>query len=392
MARDDVHDERRNEMRNERNTAMATAVADPISDAIADAIAERAASADRSEGDLAPDIADLRRGGWLTACLPSDRGGQGWGCEPAGTQDAFDALRTVGRANLSVARLFEGHMNAVKLVFLYGSETLGDQVSDAVHDGALLGVWGADDRDGPLSATPTDTNGDSGLKLSGAKIFASGLGLVSLAVVTVPDSDRQQLLLVPCDEIDRADPSGWTMAGMRATHSGRYDFTGLNLPGDNALGEPGDYACEPYFEGGIWRYCAAHLGAAERLYEEMRDALFQRGRHEDAHQQRRIADAAIAIETARLWLVRAANEIEAEDADPGKAVLALLAREVTHDACRDVMATVQGALGMAAHVEGTAVERISRDLALFLCQAAPDAKRAKAAQALIAAKTLPEHL
>ncbi|MBU0669909.1 MAG: hypothetical protein KKG32_07585 [Alphaproteobacteria bacterium] len=37
---------------------------------------------------------------------------------------------------------------------------------------------------------------------------------------------------------------------------------------------------------------------------------------------------------------------------------------------------------MAAHEEGTAIERIRRDLGLFLCQAQPDAKRQRAARAL----------
>ena len=37
-----------------------------------------------------------------------------------------------------------------------------------------------------------------------------------------------------------------------------------------------------------------------------------------------------------------------------------------------------------SRLRGSAVERMARDLRLFLCQAAPDAKRTRAAKALIA--------
>ncbi len=357
-----------------------------------DRIAAHAEATDQIDGDLSRDVADLRSEGWLTACLPNSAGGQGWGCEADGTIEAFDALRALGRANLSVARLFEGHMNAIKLVVLYGSEEELEQVAAAIAGEALFGVWGANDRTSPVTCERRGRNGSSGLQLSGAKIFASGLGLVTHAVVTCSLNGKEQLLLVPSEEIERADMSAWTMSGMRATQSGRYDLTGLILFEGSMLGKAGDYAREPYFEGGIWRYCAAHLGGAEHLYEEMRDTLIERERARDPHQQRRIAEAAIAIETARLWLRRAATEIEADNASAQKATLALLAREVTYDACRSVIALSESALGLAAHQEGTPIERIRRDLSVFLCQAVGDAKRARAADALINTRMLVEDL
>ncbi len=343
------------------------------------AIAARAADADHTDGDLAPDVALLQAQGWLRACLPQVEGGEGWGTEPTGVEPAFEALRALGRANLSVARLFEGHMNAVKLVMLYGSPAMRREIALAIGKGLLLGVWGADDLAAPLSFARRGAH----LRLGGAKRFASGLGLVGRAVVTAASDEGARMLLVPTTEAQRCDQQVWRMAGMRATRSGRYDFEGVELPAASLLGEPGDYLREPHFEGGIWRYCAAHLGGAEALYEAMREALVARERADDPHQQRRIVEAASAIETARLWLVRAASEVEADGAQPAKATLSLLAREITEASCRTVIETVERALGMAAHEEGTGVERMRRELALFLCQAAPDAKRARAARALV---------
>ncbi len=351
-------------------------------------IQERARQADRHDGDLAQDVRDLDGAGWLAACLPQAFGGAGWGCEPAGTEPAFDALRKVGRANLALARLFEGHMNAVKLVHLYGCESLQADAFAEVRNGTLLGVWGADV---PGDAVVRD-DGNAEISFEGTKQFASGLGPVGRAVVTVSSDAGTELWLAPVDDPGRADPASWRMGGMRATRSGRYDFTGIRLDPACRLGAPDVYYTEPHFEGGIWRYCAAHLGAAESLYETMRDALIGRDRAGDPHQQRRIAETAIALETMRLWILRAACAVEAEGAQPDAAVLSLLAREVTEEHCLIVIGRVERALGTAAYIEGSPVERICRDLRLFLRQAAPDAKRAKAAAHLVESGALVDRL
>jgi alkylation response protein AidB-like acyl-CoA dehydrogenase len=352
------------------------------------AICDAAGDDRRHDGDLAPAIALLRSAGWLAACLPQAHGGEGWGTQPAGALDAFATLRELGRADLSVARVFEGHMNAVKLVMLYGCERLREELARQVHDGTLLGVWGADDPDDPIRI---ERAGD-GLVLRGAKRFASGLRLVGSAVITAGDGDDLQMMLVPTRDDARADPTGWRMSGMSATQSGRYDFNGVKLQDHLLVGKPGDLLAEPWFEGGIWRYCAAHLGAAETLHSEMCKALSARDRHRDTNQQARIAQSAIAIETMRLWLRRCAIEVEAADAGPDKAALSLFAREVTANECRRIISLVEQSLGMAAFVEGSVIDAMRRDLSLFLCQARPDAKRAAAVDMLLARSTLVEEL
>ena len=344
-------------------------------DAMLAGIESRAAQADRHDGDLSRDIAALRSAGWLVACLPRDHGGKGWGSEPSGTIAAFEALRALGRANLSVARLFEGHMNGVKLIALYADEPARAKAYQAMRDGALMGVWGAD---APGQAVAVSDAG-----LTGAKRFASGLGLVTHALITVADKDGVQLALVEVTDAARSEPSSWRMSGMRATRSGLYNLEGVDCDDVAWVSQPGEYFTEPFFEGGIWRYCAAHLGAAEALFAVFRDTLVAQGRQDDPHQRDRLARTAMALETMRLWLERAAAEIEAHGAPPHKAALALFARDVTERQCRTLIAEVEAGLGMAAHAEGTPVERIRRDLALFLCQAVPDAKRQRAVETLL---------
>ena len=351
-------------------------------------IRSRAAGADRGEHDLSDDVEALHAAGWLSACLPESEGGSGWGIQTLNVIAAFEALRSLGRASLPVARLFEGHMNAVKLVHLYASEDLAIRVYTAVRAGTMLGVWGADVPDTPLTMEQT---GDS-VALSGTKQFCSGLGTVGLSIVTGILAGEQRLVIIPVTDPERINTGRWSMSAMRATLSGGYRFDGLMIDAEWLIGTPGDYQTEPYFEGGIWRYCAAHLGAAEALYRSMRSALIESGRAEAPMQAQRLVQAAIALETARLWIRRAAKEIEAETAPPSKAVLALLAREVTRQSCDVVLAAVEQSLGMAAHDSKSPIERMRRDLRMYLCQAAPDAKLARAAAGLLGGTGTAEHL
>ena len=346
-------------------------------------IAERADAADRGERDLAEDVADLAASGALRAALPAREGGIALGQRGGDPLALSRALRALGRANLSVARLYEGHVNATKLVSLYADRPTRERAWDAVRAGALMGVWGAEG-DPPLRLGPDGT-------LTGTKRFASGLGLVRLAVLSIAREDGILLALVEAHEGTRSDVSAWRVSGMRATASGTFDATGLSPLG--LLGEPGDYVREPHFEGGTWRYCAAHLGGAEALAHEVRGRLARSGRADDPHQRDRIARMAIACETARLWIESAAVRVESEPTDAdGAAAYALLAREATERACLEAIDLAERSLGMLAHAKTTPIDRMRRDLSMFLRQAAPDAKRMRAADALVRRNALAEEL
>ena len=354
-----------------------------MDDALLLRIAGRAADADRGDRDLARDVDELRWAGWLGAVLPERAGGSALGQGTRSLPALVRALRALGRANLSVARLFEGHVNAAKLVALYGNGAANAAMRKAVASGALMGVWGAEG-DPALRMNADGT-------LSGTKRFASGLGLVDLAVVSLADERGIRLLLCRTDDPERTDASGWSVSGMRATASGTFRFDGLAPVTE--LGEPGDYVREPHFEGGTWRYCAAHLGGAEALMAETRRMLVRSKRADDPHQADRIAHMAMACETARLWIESAAHRVEGEPADrDGAAAYALLAREATERACLEVIDLAERALGMAAHAETLPIARMRRDLSMFLRQAAPDAKRMRAAALLVERDTRAEAL
>ena len=86
------------------------------------AIAARAAALDVDGAFPEEDIAALAAEGLLRTPLPAGGdGSHGWGTAPAGAAPLSTALRLVGRASLPLGRIYEGHVNAAKLVLQRGT-------------------------------------------------------------------------------------------------------------------------------------------------------------------------------------------------------------------------------------------------------------------------------
>lgn len=312
---------------------------------------------------LAEAVAAMRRSGLLAACRPVALGGWGVGLEPAAAKATADLLRRVGRADLSVGRVLEGHVNAAKLVDLYARPPARGRLQRALVEGALLAVWGAD---GPV---PVTLDGGS---LHGVKRFASGLGVVDLALVTARTAGDVQLVAVDARNVARHAPATWATSGMRASASGDFDVTGLAIGDADLVGSPGDLFREPHFLGGIWRYLAVQLGGLEALVEAARDDLVDRGRHHHPHQAHRLGQALVATETARLWVYDAAIRVEADGAGQDAADYAVLARLAVERLALETIASVERSLGTRAFFEAHPVDALRRDLAFYLRQADPD--------------------
>ncbi|MCW6509425.1 acyl-CoA dehydrogenase [Hyphomicrobiales bacterium BP6-180914] len=321
----------------------------------------------------------LFRSGLAMAPFQIELGGEDL-VAPRMHQDLVAVLRLVGGADLSIARLYEGHVNAIALVRRYGTATQLERLARDVADGSLAGVWGADDATGLWAE---DIGGSWQLK--GRKILASGAGFVTRPLVTARTDAGQVMLLPRLEAGERADVSGWTAQGMRSTATGSVDFSGMVLDAEQVLGSPGDFMRQPHFSGGAWRFCAVHLGAAERLVDLLREHLVSRGRDGDPYQQQRIAQCVAATTTASFWIADAARRLSDETADPIATVAFVnLTRMVTERAALDVLEAVHRGIGLAAFVRPHPVERIARDLSTYLRQPVPDLAMADAARAILA--------
>lgn len=320
---------------------------------------------------------EFRRSGLAMSPFPEELGGADLS-DPGRYNELCAILRILGSGDLSLARLYEGHVNAVSLVARYGDRTQLRALSERVLDGGLSAVWGADDANG-LQVVGGQRN-----RLQGRKILASGAGFVTDPVVTAKADDGQVMCLLHLTMDENIDLSGWNAQGMRSTATGAIDLSGTLLPFENMIGGAGDFMRQPYFSGGAWRFCAAHVGATERLVDLFRDHLVTRGRGEDSYQLQRLAYCIAAAKTARCWVEEAARRLSVEEGDPGNIVaFANLTRMVTERCALDVMEAVQRGVGLQSFVRPHPIERISRDLATYLRQPVPDLAMSDGAKAFL---------
>jgi hypothetical protein len=85
----------------------------------------------------------------------------------------------------------------------------------------------------------------------------------------------------------------------------------------------------------------------------------------------RLGQSVIAHETGRLWLLEAVKRVDSAPAEEAVAYVNL-ARTAVETGCLDALRHMQRSLGLAAFMQGSAVERIARDLTTYLRQPAPD--------------------
>jgi len=332
-------------------------------------LADQAALFDRSDADPAALLAPLIDADLFRQVTPKPAG-LGWATDPGKTGELYELLRRIGAANASAGRLFEGHVNGVKLVFTFGNETQRARIGRRIGEGALMGVWNAEAPPGVRLEGPPGAR-----MLRGSKIYASGVGLLDLPLITARDASGEVVMTTPAAaRFAPHDLSGWRMRGMRATATGTLHLDGVPVEEDEILGAPGDYYRRPGFRGGAWRFAAVQLGALEDIARLALEGLGRRGRADDPHQKARAGQIEMAVETARLVSRAAADAVETNDGDPARAeAYAGMARLVVERSALEVIALTERGLGLMAFAEAERLERVVRDLTTYLRQPFPDA-------------------
>ena len=370
-----------------RPVTAAAAVADR---AIARAAARAREAADAADAPTADAdaaypadlLADLHRAGLLAAPLPPALGGVGLGIAPGTRHAMLRVLAEVGRADLSAGRLYEGHVDALQLVARYARTDEQRRVARRVAGGRLLGVWNTGPADGGVRVTPEP---DGGVRLDGAKAFASGAARLDRAVVTGARPDGGwQMTLAPVAALRRCgaallDRAPWRPLGMLGSASYAVAFREARLPARCVLGAPDDYYAQPRFSGGAARFAAVQLGGAERLVDELRAFLRAGGRGEDPYQLARLGEATTLVAGGRAWLRAAADVAEAHAADPAAldadAVVAHanMMRTAVLDVCVRVCELAERGVGARGLLAPHAFAGVVRDLLMYVRQPAPDA-------------------
>jgi len=312
----------------------------------------------------------LREAGLFLAPFPLIYGGDGLGTEADAAIATERVFRNLGSANLSLARLFEAHVNVIKLVVQYGSAHQITKLMQCVSSGSVLGLWVTDFAN-PLRVVSTTREGSV---ISGCKAPASGIGVVRHALMTLILADgATRMVLVRVDDASSFRAGPGSLSGMAGTANGGFEIDVLRVTEHDFIGNAEDYLREPVFSSGAWRSSAAALGAIERLMELFFTQLKARGRGSNPHQLLRVGKILIATETARWWVRKAALAAEGTDLVAADIVATVgLARTAVEEAGLIVIQAVQRGLGLSAFVTSNPIERIIRDLSTYLRQPAPD--------------------
>jgi alkylation response protein AidB-like acyl-CoA dehydrogenase len=345
--------------------------------------AENAAEIDRTGSFPEKEFAKIVSTGLSVAPLGRSLGGLGLGFETENIADLLRLLRILGQGNLSVGRLYEGHVNGLQLIQTFATP---DQVEHFAHQARsqkIFGVWNAEASDG-LKFRPL---GRKRYELIGSKTFCSGAGHVQRPLVggTLPDG-QHQLCVVPMEQVKtRIDSSWWTATGMRGSVSFKVDFSGVVLDDAWFIGKPNDYHREPWLTLGVLRFAAVQLGGAEGLVESTRSFLRKLARTTDPYQIARLGQMALAIEGGRLWLESAAEKARTfapifgghaaapEHSAPELTAYANMVRTAIEQASMEVMKNTERCVGSRGLLAPEPAERIIRDLRLYLRQPCFDA-------------------
>ena len=315
-----------------------------------------------------PGIELLRDLGLLAFNVPKKFGGKA--CGPGHNLGLLRKLKEVGCHDLSLGRIYEGHINALILIDAYGTPVQKSFYFKQAVSGKLFGIWNSE-----LSSEALEFEiHENGFLLKGAKIFCSGAGYVDHPIVTAhgPDGSRM-VILHPAEYSLEEDYDYWQPLGMKASVSCRFDFTDIPFDRSQLLGGPWDYVQEPDFTGGAIRFAAVQLGGAEAAIRATVEHLQQWKRTEDPDQVRRMGQLSLLQETGRLWLEGAGRAMDEKHNDaPRYMHYANMFRTVARNICEEVLELCGLSIGLQGMMAPHPFERIYRDLSVYLKQPGPD--------------------
>jgi alkylation response protein AidB-like acyl-CoA dehydrogenase len=292
--------------------------------------------------EVAEDFAAAVESGRLDLPLPG--GGR--------TYERWAALADLAGEDLSLARLSEGHADALAILAELGAGPPPDR--------SRWGVWAAQPPGPGLMASRA---GD-GWRLDGIKRYCSGARSCTHALVTAAAPDGIRLFAVSTREL--APVAGtWPATGMAGSDTLDVEFTEIAA---EPAGEPGGYTARPGFAHGGGGVAACWYGGARAVGQTLLAAAAKRdiGPHARAH----LGAVDIALHTARDALELAAAEIDADpgDRDHGGWRRTLRVRALVEATATEVMTRVGRALGAGPLCHDEAHGRRVADLTVYLRQ------------------------
>lgn len=288
------------------------------------------------------------------------------------------ALAAVAEHDLSLAKLYEGHTDALAILAeLDGASThhaacrkQPERLSPG--DEVVWGVWASEAPGGRVSFEPATPAADGAVVLTGVKHWCSGARTASHALLTVwpveaqQSKDAPQLAWLPINQSGiHVIADAWKAVGMNASASLQVQLRGARAW---LVGSPGEYLSRPGFWQGGAGVAACWYGGATTLAKTLYRAVAQRP--ESSRSPFLLAAAgkvAALMHAMALTLQDAARWID-EHPHADASDLALGVRLAAAAGATHVLEEVAAALGATPFCCDAAFARAAADLPVFIRQ------------------------
>ncbi len=272
------------------------------------------------------------------------------------TVERWQRLGLLAEDDIVAARIAEAHVDAVAILHELGGKP--------PESGQLWGVWAAESPDAVLTATA----GSSGaVTLNGTKVWCSGSGFCTHALVTarLDDGRRNLFAVAVTDPAVKPLPSTWWNAGMAGSDTRSVQFTNAHAV---PVGDPDDYLNRPGFWHGAIGVAACWLGGARRVS----GPLYRCARTEsaDLHTLAHLGAVDAAIAAGDAMLATAATQIDADPFDRSDTaeLVARRVRAVVEHAASEAITRTGRALGPGPLCQdGRHAQRVA-DLTIYIRQ------------------------
>lgn len=310
-------------------------------------------------------------------------GGMGLGNNKGNIRTLWQMTTEIAKADMSTARCWEGHNNALMLLDNLGTNSQKSQwFSGVVNKGEIWTVWSGE----PLLKIPNQTQkigttvstSKTGYILNGSKVFcssATGATWANLLVNTegsggarYADGSPESVIMLACHLKDPSvsfDDSWWKPIGMRGSVSYLVKFNNTFIPFEHQIGEAGEFLSNEWQTRWTPQYAATFLGGAEAAYEYTLAHIKSQQRQNDAFVQHRVGKMQLNIQSAYLWLDHVAHLWDENKIDLAKSTGNMARYQIEQLTTQTIDHAIH-ICGARSLIQPSPLERIFRDLSFYV--------------------------
>ncbi len=279
--------------------------------------AKRAATYDTQAATPRENMRDFFEAGLMGLTVSEERGGLGSGCMGNDPLLYLIAVEQTARYCLSTSHCIHIHCHGSHLVDQVGTKEQHERIIGAVISrGAMLNATASEPgrtARGLYSLITAAERVNGGYVVNGKKNYTTLADAVDYNILfagikgmTMPEGHIGLLFPQGVKGVTFEEGS-WNPMGMRGSYSPTLLLDNVFIGDENVLGTPGFLPRDRWQSRFHLSFAAQYLGAAEGVFDFLKDYIPKRGTAGDAYAQLRMGEIRIGIESARWLIYRAAS-------------------------------------------------------------------------------------